>query len=187
MYFSQFWRQEVRGIYSATASTLWMRAARKVTLLLKHVDSSGLPLHITAARQLLLIEKVLKERDTHAAGDSSPAPHNNESESPSVVSNSVTPWTISPMELSRPEYWSVQPFSRKSSQPRDQTQVPTLQTESLPVKPPGKPKNTGVSNLSLLQWIFPTEELNRGMLYCRRILYQLSYKGRANMQGICCP
>ena len=41
----------------------------------------------------------------------------------------------------------------------------------------GKPRNTGVCNLSLLQWIFPTQELNRGLLHCRWILYQLSYQG----------
>ena len=37
--------------------------------------------------------------------------------------------------------------------------------------------NTGVSSLSLLQWIFPTQELNQGLLHCRQILYQLSYQG----------
>ena len=41
--------------------------------------------------------------------------------------------------------------------------------------PPGKPKNTGVGSLSLLQGIFPIQELNRGLLHCRQILYQLSY------------
>jgi len=30
---------------------------------------------------------------------------------------------------------------------------------------------------SLLQGIFPTQELNWGLLYCRWILYQLSYMG----------
>ena len=36
----------------------------------------------------------------------------------------VTPWTIQPTEFSRPEYWGVVfPFSRGSSQPKDQTQV----------------------------------------------------------------
>ena len=30
---------------------------------------------------------------------------------------------------------------------------------------------------SLLQWIFPTQELNHGLLHCRQILYQLSYQG----------
>ena len=32
---------------------------------------------------------------------------------------------------------------------------------SLPVEPPGKPKNTGVDSLSLLQGIFLTQELNQ--------------------------
>ena len=44
-------------------------------------------------------------------------------------------------------------------------------------EPPGKPKNTGVSSLSLLQGIFQTQELNQGLLHCRQILYQLSYQG----------
>ena len=38
---------------------------------------------------------------------------------------------------------------------------------SLPAEPPEKPKNTGVGSLSLLQWIFPTQELNWGLQYCR--------------------
>ena len=37
---------------------------------------------------------------------------------------------------------------------------PALQADSLPAEPPGKPKNTGVGNLSLLQGIFPTQESN---------------------------
>ena len=37
-------------------------------------------------------------------------------------------------------------------------------------------QNTGVSSLSLLQGIFPTQGLNPG-LHCRQILYQLSHKG----------
>ena len=37
------------------------------------------------------------------------------------------------------------PISRGSSQPRDQTQVSTLQADSLPAEPPGKPKNTGLT------------------------------------------
>ena len=39
-----------------------------------------------------------------------------------------------------------------------------------------KPKNTGVGSLSLLQWIFLTQESNRDLLYCRQILYQLNYQ-----------
>ena len=37
--------------------------------------------------------------------------------------------------------------------------------------------NTVVGNLSLLQGIFLAQELNQGLLHCRRILYQLSYLG----------
>ena len=39
-------------------------------------------------------------------------------------------------------------------------------------------KNTGVGCHFLLQGIFPTQESNPGLLHCRQILYQLSYKGR---------
>jgi len=44
-----------------------------------------------------------------------------------------------------------------------------------PWKSPGQ--NTGVGSLSLLQWIFLTQESNRGLRHCRWILYQLSYQG----------
>ena len=73
--------------------------------------------------------------------------------------------------------WVVFPFYTGSSQPRVWTQSPTLQVDSLPAEPPGKPKNTGVDSLSLLQQIFSTQESNQGLLHCRRILYQLSYQG----------
>ena len=52
------------------------------------------------------------------------------------------------------------PFSRGSSQPRDRTQVSWVAGDSLQAEPQGKPKNTGVGSLSLLQGIFPTRELN---------------------------
>ena len=51
-----------------------------------------------------------------------------------------------------------------------------LQADSLPAEPEGKPKNTGVGSLSLLQGIFLTQELNQGLLHCRWILYHLSYQ-----------
>ena len=38
-------------------------------------------------------------------------------------------------------------------------------------------KNTQVGCQALLQRIFPTQELNWGLLHCRLILYQLSYQG----------
>ena len=43
-----------------------------------------------------------------------------------------------------------------------------------PWNSPGQ--NTGMGSLSLLQQIFPTQEVNRGLLDCRQILYQLSYE-----------
>ena len=59
---------------------------------------------------------------------------------------------------------------------RIKTRSPALQADSLPAEPQGKPKNTGVGSLSLLQRIFPTQESNQGLLHCRQILYQLSYR-----------
>ena len=52
------------------------------------------------------------------------------------------------------------PPSRGSSQPRS----PELQADSLPSEPAGKPKNTGVGSLSLLQGIFPTQDSNQDLL-----------------------
>ena len=83
------------------------------------------------------------------------------------------------MESSRPEYWSGEPFPSPGVLPNPgiKPRSPTLQADSLPAEPQGKPKNTGVGSLSLLQGIFLTQESNRGLLHCRRILYQLSYEG----------
>ena len=53
---------------------------------------------------------------------------------------------------------------------------PALQVTSLPSDPPEKTMNTRVGSLSLLQGIFLTQELNLGLLHCRKILYQLSHK-----------
>jgi len=66
---------------------------------------------------------------------------------------------------------------------------PALQADSLPAEPPGKPKNIKVGSLSLLQRIFPTQELNWGLLHCRWILYQLSYQGipKSIAEGIPTP
>jgi len=50
-------------------------------------------------------------------------------------------------------------------------------------EPQGKPKNTGVGSLSLLQQIFQTEKLNWGLLHCRRILYQVSFEGSPGRPG----
>ena len=77
------------------------------------------------------------------------------------------------MEFSRPEYWSGWPFPSPGDLPNlaIKPRSPTLQVDSLPAEPQGKPKNTGVCNLPLLQQIFPTQESNQGLLHCRQILY----------------
>ena len=46
---------------------------------------------------------------------------------------------------------------------------PTLQADSVPAESQGKPKNTGVGSLSLLQGVFLTQEPNRSLLHCRQI------------------
>ena len=80
-----------------------------------------------------------------------------------------------------PEFWSGYPFPSPGDLPNlgIEPRSPTLQADSLPAKPQGKPKNIGVGNLSLLQGIFPTQESNHGLLHCRRtfFFYQLSYRG----------
>ena len=87
--------------------------------------------------------------------------------------------------------WVAFPFSRGSSQPRDQTRSPTLQADSLPVEPQGKPKNTGVGSLSLLQQIFQTQELNSGLSHCSQILLpaesQREYCVTAVATSLLCP
>ena len=50
--------------------------------------------------------------------------------------------------------WVAFPFSKGSSQPRDQTQVSRIAGGFFTSWATWKPKNTGVSSLSLLQWIF---------------------------------
>ena len=83
------------------------------------------------------------------------------------------------MEFSRPEYWSGQLFPAPGDLPKPgiEPKSPALQAASLLSEPPGKPKNTGVGTLSLLQDIFLNQELNWGLLHCRWILYQLNYQG----------
>ena len=71
--------------------------------------------------------------------------------------------------------WVAMPSSRGSCQPRDPTQSLALHEDSLLSQPPGKPKNTGVGSLFLLQGNFLTQELNQGLLHWIRD--QLNYPG----------
>ena len=65
--------------------------------------------------------------------------------------------------------WVAILFSRGSSKPRDQTQVSHIAAESSPAEPPGKPKNTAMGSLSLLQRLYLTQESNQGLLHYEQI------------------
>ena len=83
----------------------------------------------------------------------------------------ATPGTVTPqaplsMGFPRQEFWSGLPFPTPGDLPTPgvEPRSPPLQADSLPAKPQGKLKNTGVGSLSLLQSIFPTQESNWGLL-----------------------
>ena len=103
----------------------------------------------------------------------------------SVVSDSLGPHGLQsarllyPWIFSRQEYWSRFPCPLPGDLPNPgiKPRSPKLQVDCLPSEPPGKPKNTGMGSLSVLQGILLTQELNWGLLHCRRILYQLNYQG----------
>ena len=57
--------------------------------------------------------------------------------------------------------WVAIPSPAELPDPEIELGSPALQADSLPAEPPGKPKNTGVGSLSLLQGIFLTQESNQ--------------------------
>ena len=77
------------------------------------------------------------------------------------------------------EYWSglAIPSTADLLDPGFEPGSPDLQVDSLLSDLPGKPKNSAVGSLTLLQQIFPTQESNQGFLHCSWILYQLSHEG----------
>ena len=95
-----------------------------------------------------------------------------ESESHSVVLDSLWPHGILQARILK---WVAFSSPGDIPNPGVQSRSPTLQADSLPAEPRGKPKIPGVGSLSLLQRIFPTQESNWSFLHCRKILYQLSY------------
>ena len=113
-------------------------------------------------------------------------------ESLSHVQLFVIPWTVASSPdssvhiFSRQEYWSGLPIPSPGdlSDSEIELRSPALQADSLISEPPGKPKNTGVGSLSLLQGNFPTQESNQGLLHCRWILYQLCYQGSLRKESV---
>ena len=130
----------------------------------------------TARVNLLSHKELLIELWMHRVGNRQ-CSKGCESESHSVMSDSLQPHGQS-MEFSSPGYWSGKPFPSPGYLPNPgiEPRSSTLQEDSLPAEPQGKPKNTGIGSLSLLQGIFLTQGSNPG-LHCRWILYQLSYQG----------
>ena len=54
--------------------------------------------------------------------------------------------------------------------------------------PNSQSQNTGVSSLSLLQGLFPSQGLNSGLLHCRQFRYQLSHLGSPRiLEWVACP
>ena len=99
-------------------------------------------------------------------------------ESCSVTSDFLGPHgTVHGILQARILEWVAFLFPRGSSKPKDRTQVSHIAGGFFTSWATGKPKNTGVGSLSLLQRIFPTQESNGGLPHCGQILYQLSYQG----------
>ena len=84
----------------------------------------------------------------------------------------VTPWTVAcQASLSmgilqaRILEWVACPPPGDLPNPGIKLRSPALQVDSLLSEPSGKPMNTGVGSLSLLQGIFLTQESNQGLLH----------------------
>ena len=77
------------------------------------------------------------------------------------------------------KYWSGLPCPPPGDLPIPgiKPRSPTLQADSLPSEPPGKPRNIRMGSLSILQGIFLTQESIHSLLHCRWILNQLNYQG----------
>ena len=99
-----------------------------------------------------------------------------------VMSDSLWPHGLLPTRLVHGILQSILervaiPSPGNLPNPGIEPRSPALQADSLPAEPQEKSKKTQVGSLSLLQGTFPTQELNRGLLHCRWILYQLSHQG----------
>ena len=83
-----------------------------------------------------------------------------------------------------PQYWKKSvfiPISKKNNAKECASESRSVMSDSAtpwtvacqdPLCPWNSPcRNTRVGSISLLQWIFPTQELNPGLLYCRQIFF----------------
>ena len=90
------------------------------------------------------------------------------------------------MKSSKTEYCSGYPFPSPGNPPNPgiKPRSPTLQVDSLPAEPWGKPKNTAVGSLSLSQQIFLTQEENWGLLHHRQMCLTLWNPMNYTVHGI---
>ena len=84
--------------------------------------------------------------------------------------------------MSGPKYanmsvWDMAPRCAEALSPVPLFATPWTAARQAPLSTGFSSKNTGVGCHALFQGIFPTQELNGGLLNCRQILYQLSYQG----------
>ena len=89
----------------------------------------------------------------------------------------ATPWTVHGILQARILEWVAFPFSRGSAQPRDWTQVSCIAGGFFPSWATREAQEYWCGQPIPSPGDFPTQELNWGLLHCRRILYQLSYQG----------
>ena len=100
----------------------------------------------------------------------------------SVMSDSATPWAIArqaPLvhEDSPGKTTGVDFHAFFLPDPGIKPRSPALRADCLPSEPPGKPMNTGVVSLTLLQGNFLTHEQNWGLQHCRQILNHWATRG----------
>ena len=98
----------------------------------------------------------------------------------SCVQLFATPWiyTVHGILQARILEWVDFLCSRGSSQPRDKIQVSHIAGTFFISWAKGKPNNTGVGSLSLLHWIFLTQESNWGILH----LQVDSFRGQTRLK-----
>ena len=78
--------------------------------------------------------------------------------------------------------WVVTSSFRGSSQSRDRTQVSHIAGRFFTIWATREAQEYWRWKPIPSPWDLPTQELNRGLLRCRQILYQLSYQGSPNTQ-----
>ena len=115
-----------------------------------------------STRSILSIMSFLWWQSSNTA--SGKKPPESESESHPVMSDSLQPHCYTDLGIlqARILEWVPVPFCRGTSQHRDWTQISCIAGGFFTRNhQPGKPQNSGVSSLSLLQEIFPIQQSNR--------------------------